>query len=212
VEFADFTTDEAPDDRRQNGTDRPAAEGRRRRFLRSVAEAVLQILMEADVEDMIGAERHTRSAERLNWRKGYRDRTLDTQLGSKQLRIPKQRQGSSFPPFLEPRKTSEKALIAVIQEAWIAGVSMRKVDDLVQVMGPTGISRSQVSTLCQDIDERVGAFLERPIERQRPRPGATWPTSSVPAGRSSASSWTTARTTCSPPWRSQRSTGPSCTR
>jgi transposase-like protein len=99
-------------------------------FLRSVAEAVLQILMEADVEGVIGAGRHERSAERLNWRNGYRDRTLDTRLGPLQLRIPKLRHGSYFPPFLEPRKTSEKALIAVIQEAWIAGVSTRKVSRL----------------------------------------------------------------------------------
>ena len=123
-------------------------------FLRSVAEAVLQILMEADVEGLIGAGRHERSAERLTWRNGYRERTLDTRLGSLQLRIPKLRQGSYFPPFLEARKTSEKALIAVIQEAWIAGVSTRKVDDLVQAMGLTGISKSQVSKLCKEIDER----------------------------------------------------------
>jgi putative transposase len=82
-------------------------------FLRSVAEAVLQMLMEADVEGLIGAGRYERSGERLNWRNGYRDRTLDTRLGPMQLRIPKLRQGSYFPPFLEPRKTSEKALVAV---------------------------------------------------------------------------------------------------
>ena len=94
-------------------------------FLRAVAEAVLQLLMEADVEGLIGAGRHERSPERLNWRNGYRERTLDTRLGSLQLRIPKLRQGSYFPPFLEARKTSEKALVAVIQEAWIGGVSTR---------------------------------------------------------------------------------------
>ena len=137
-------------------------------FLRSVAEAVLQMLMEADVEGVIGAGRHERSAERLTWRNGYRDRTLDTRLGSLQLRIPKLRQGSYFPPFLEARKTSEKALVAVIQEAWIAGVSTRKVDDLVQAMGLTGISKSQVSKLCKEIDERVNAFLNRPIEGEWP--------------------------------------------
>jgi putative transposase len=137
-------------------------------FLRTVAEAVLQMLMEADVESLIGAGRHERSPERLTWRNGYRDRTLDTRLGSLQLRIPKLRQGSYFPPFLEPRKTSEKALIAVIQEAWIAGVSTRKVDDLVQAMGLTGISKSQVSKLCKDIDERVNAFLDRPLEGEWP--------------------------------------------
>jgi putative transposase len=152
-------------------------------FLRSVAEAVLQLLMEADVEGLIGAGRYERSAERLNWRNGHRERTLDTRLGSLQLRIPKLRQGSCFPPFLEARKTSEKALVAVIQEAWIGGVSTRRVDDLVQAprpaaagracgdgssarrsMGLAGISKSTVSKLCKDIDERVSAFLERPLE------------------------------------------------
>jgi len=115
-------------------------------FLRSLAETVLQILMEADVEGMIGAGRYERSGERSTWRNGYRDRTLDTRLGLN-LRIPKLRTGSYFPPFLEARKTTEKALVSVIQEAWIAGVSTRKVDDLVQAMGLSGISKSQVSKL-----------------------------------------------------------------
>lgn len=137
-------------------------------FLRSVAEAVLQLLMEVDVEGLIGAGRYERSGERLNWRNGYRDRTLDTRLGPMQLRIPKLRQGSYFPPFLEPRKTSEKALVAVIQEAWIGGVSTRRVDDLVQAMGLTGISKSTVSKLCKEIDERVSAFLERPLSGDWP--------------------------------------------
>ena len=104
-------------------------------FLRTVAEAVVQLLMEADVEGMIGAGRHERTVERATYRNGYRDRSLDTRLGALQLRIPKLRQGSYFPPFLEPRKTTEKALVAVIQEAWISGVSTRRVDDLVQAMG-----------------------------------------------------------------------------
>src|SRR5438067_1531411 len=91
-------------------------------FLRAVAEAVLQILMEADVEGLIGAGRHERTGDRLNYRNGYRDRSLDTRLGPLSLRIPKLRQGSYFPPFLEPRKTAEKALV-MIQEAWIGGVS-----------------------------------------------------------------------------------------
>jgi len=132
-------------------------------FLRSVAETVLQLLMETDVEGLIGAGRHERSEERTTYRNGYRDRTLDTRLGSLQLRIPKLRQGSYFPPFLEPRKTSERALVAVIQEAWISGVSTRRVDELVQAMGLSGISKSTVSKLCRDIDERVGAFLDRPL-------------------------------------------------
>src|SRR6195952_447878 len=105
-------------------------------FLRSVAEAVVQLLMETDVEGVIGAGRHERTGERTTYRNGYRDRTLDTRLGSLQLRIPKLRQGSYFPPFLEARKTSEKALVAVVQEAWISGVSTRRVDDLVQCPDP----------------------------------------------------------------------------
>ena len=137
-------------------------------FLRSVAEAVLQLLMEADVEGLIGVGRHERSPERLNYRNGYRDRALDTRLGTLQLRVPKLRQGSYFPPFLEPRKVSEKALVAVIQEAWIGGVSTRRVDELVQAMGLSGIGKSTVSKLCKDIDERVTSFLERPLEGEWP--------------------------------------------
>src|SRR5271167_4318257 len=136
-------------------------------FLRAVAESVLQLLMEADVEGLIGAGRHERAADRLNWRNGYRDRTLDTRLGSLNLKIPKLRAGSYFPPFLEARKTTEKALVAVIQEAWIGGVSTRRVDEIAQAMGLSGISKSQVSKLCKEIDERVKAFLERPREGGR---------------------------------------------
>jgi putative transposase len=132
-------------------------------FLRAVAEAVLQLLMETDVEGLIGAGRYERNGERTTWRNGYRERGLDTRLGSLQLRIPKLRQGSYFPPFLEARKSSEKALVAVIQEAWIGGVSTRRVEDLVQAMGLAGISKSQVSKLCKDIDERVNAFLNRQL-------------------------------------------------
>jgi putative transposase len=137
-------------------------------FLRAVAEAVLQLLMETDVEGLIGAGRHERTVERLNYRNGYRERALDTRLGTLQLRVPKLRQGSYFPPFLEPRKVSEKALVAVIQEAWIGGVSTRRVDELVQAMGLAGIGKSTVSKLCKEIDERVGAFLERPLEGEWP--------------------------------------------
>ena len=137
-------------------------------FLRSVAEAVLQIIMEADVEGLVGAGRHERSAERTTWRNGYRDRTLETRLGPLNLKVPKLRTGSYFPGFLEPRKPVEKALVAVIQEAWIAGVSTRKVDDLVQAMGMSGISKSSVSKLCREIDERVGAFLTRTLEGEWP--------------------------------------------
>ncbi len=144
------------------------AKGGEADFPRSVAEAVLQPLMEADVEGLIGAGRHERTGERLNYRNGFRDRAFDTRLGTLQLRIPKLRQGSYFPPFLDARKTSGKALVAVIQEAWVGGVSTRKVDDLVQAMGLTGISKSAVSKLCKEIDERVQAFLERPLAGEWP--------------------------------------------
>ena len=132
-------------------------------FLRAVAEAVLQLLMEHDVEGVVGAGRYERGDGRQTWRNGYRDRELKTRLGALNLRVPKLRQGSYFPGFLEPRRTSEKALVAVIQEAWIGGVSTRRVDDLVQAMGLSGISKSTVSKLCKDIDERVREFLDRPI-------------------------------------------------
>ena len=153
-------------------------------FLRSLAESVLQIIMvgaeRRDVEGVIGAGRHERSSDRTTWRNGSRDRTLETRLGPLSLKVPKLRTGSYFPGFLEPRKPVEKALVAVIQEAWIAGVSTRKVDDLVQAMGMSGISKSSVSKLCArhgsrtdgdpwlTIDERVGAFLGRTLEGEWP--------------------------------------------
>ena len=137
-------------------------------FLRTVAEAVLQLIMETDVEGVIGAGRHERAEGRVTYRNGYRDRPFDTRLGTLNLRVPKLRQGSYFPGFLEPRRTSEKALAAVIQEAWIGGVSTRRVDELVQAMGLTGISKSTVSKLCRDIDERVGEFLNRPLTGEWP--------------------------------------------
>ncbi len=125
-------------------------------FPRAVAEAVLQLLMEHDVEGVIGAGRHERTEGRLTYRNGYRDRELKTRLGSLNQRVPKLRQGSYFPGFPEPRRTSEKALAAVIQEAWIGGVSTRRVDELVQAMGLSGISKSTVSKLCKG----------EPMERQ----------------------------------------------
>ena len=137
-------------------------------FLRAVAEALLQILMEADVEGLIGAGRHERTGDRLNYRNGYRERSPRHPPRIAPAADPKLRQGSYFPPFLEPRKTTEKALVTVIQEAWIGGVSTRRVDELVQAMGLSGISKSQVSKLCKDIDERVNAFLDRPIDGEWP--------------------------------------------
>ena len=138
-------------------------------FLKLIAEAALQRIMDCDVENVIGAARHERSPDRLTYRNGYRERTLETRLGSLELKVPKLRAGPAyFPSFLEPRRTIEKALTAVIQEAWISGVSTRRVEDLVQAMGMSGISKSQVSKLCKEIDERVSSFLERLLEGDWP--------------------------------------------
>ena len=109
-----------------------------------------------------------RSAARLNSRNGYRDRTWDTRAGTVELKIPKLRSGSYFPEFLEPRRTAEKALTAVIQEAYVHGISTRSVDDLVKAPGMSGVSKSQVSRLCSELDEQVGAFLNRQIEGDWP--------------------------------------------
>jgi transposase-like protein len=121
-------------------------------------------LMELEVEARTGVPAGVRSPERLNHRNGYRERAWDTRAGRIDLAIPKLRKGSYLPSFLEPRRTAEKALTAVIQEAYVHGVSTRAVDDLVRAMGASGISKSQVSRLCQEIDERVNAFLSRPLE------------------------------------------------
>ena len=137
-------------------------------FLRELVGAVLQKLMEHDVDNLIGAGRYERSDERATQRNGFRERAFETRLGTLDLKIPKLRKGSYFPGFLEPRRTGERALVAVIQEAWIQGVSTRKVDDLVQAMGMSGISKSQVSALCKDIDSRVNSFLDRPLEGEWP--------------------------------------------
>ncbi len=137
-------------------------------LLRQMIQFVAQRLMDMDVETLCGAGYDVKSAERANSRNGYRDRIWDTRAGSVDLKIPKLRQGSYFPPFLEPRRTAEKALAAVIQEAYVHGVSTRSVDDLVKALGMSGVSKSQVSRLCAEIDERVQAFLGRPIEGDWP--------------------------------------------
>ena len=138
-------------------------------MLRQMVQFMAQRLMELDVEGRCGAAYDEKSpTERLNSRNGYRERTWDTRAGSIELKIPKLRQGSYFPEFLQPRRTAEKALTAVIQEAYVQGISTRSVDELVKSLGMSGVSKSQVSRLCGELDERVGAFLNRPIEGDWP--------------------------------------------
>lgn len=137
-------------------------------LLKQMIQYVAQRMMEMDAESVCAAGYGERSPERLNSRNGYRERLWETRAGSIDLKIPKLRKGSYFPGFLEPRRTAEKALAAVIQEAYVQGVSTRSVDELVKAMGMSGISKSQVSRLCMEIDERVHAFLERPIEGDWP--------------------------------------------
>jgi transposase-like protein len=137
-------------------------------FLKELLAFALQRLMELEAEAACGAGLHARTDERVNSRNGYRERPLETRVGRIDLQVPKLRKGSYFPSFLEPRRIVEKALTAVIQEAYVQGISTRSVDDLVKAMGMSGISKSQVSRLCADIDERVTAFLGRPIEGEWP--------------------------------------------
>jgi len=137
-------------------------------LVRELLAFAAERLMAAEVEQLTGAARGARTPDRTNHRNGYRERGWETRAGRIELAIPKLRKGSYFPAFLEPRRTAEKALTAVIQEAYVHGVSTRSVDDLVKAMGGTGISKSQVSRLCEDIDERVQAFLSRPIEGSWP--------------------------------------------
>jgi len=132
-------------------------------ILREMIGFAAKRLMELEVTELTGAALGQHSKDRLIQRNGYRDRMWETRAGSVELRIPKLRKGSYFPGFLEPRRLAEKALTAVIQEAYIKGVSTRSVDDLVQALGMSGISKSQVSRLCEDIDGRVKTFLSRPL-------------------------------------------------
>src|ERR687890_1275655 len=125
-------------------------------------------VMELEVHACTGAAHGARDPARLEQRNGYRERAWETRAGRIELAIPRLRKGSYFPSFLEPRRTAEKALVAVVQEAYVHGVSTRAVDGLVKALGAGGMSKSQVSRLCADIDTRVNAFLSRPLEGSWP--------------------------------------------
>ena len=144
------------------------AKGSDATFLREMIGFAAERLMELEVGELTGAAHGERSPDRLVQRNGYRERDWQTRAGTVELRIPKLRRGSYFPAFLEPRRLAEKALTAVIQEAYVHGISTRSVDDLVRAMGMECVSKSQVSRLCAEIDERVRDFLARPIEGDWP--------------------------------------------
>src|SRR5215470_17820798 len=131
--------------------------------LREGVRVLTQALMELEVAQHLGAERYQRSPERHGERNGYRDRTWDTRVGTLELRVPRVRDGSFFPGLLEPRKRAERALVATVREAYVQGVSTRRVDDLVKALGLDGISKSQVSRLCEELDTEVERFRTRKL-------------------------------------------------
>ena len=140
-------------------------------FLREALQVLVAGTMDAEVSAQIGAQHSERNPDRLTYRNGYRSRDWDTRVGTMELRIPKVREGSYFPSLLEPRRRSEKALLAVIQQAYVEGMSTRRVDDLVKALGCDGISKSQVSRICRDLDQVVETCLGRPLDA-----GAACPT------------------------------------
>jgi transposase-like protein len=133
-------------------------------FLRDGVQVLSQALLELEVSQHLGAERHERTPTRTGQRNGYRERQWDTRVGTIELAVPRVRDGSFYPSFLEPRKRAERALVAVVQEAYVQGVSTRRVDELVQALGLTGMSKSQVSRLCEELDGEVERFRTRRLE------------------------------------------------
>src|SRR6266852_5350749 len=184
-----------------------------------------QAFMELEVAQHLGAERYQRSPERQGERNGYRDRNWDTREGTLELRVPRVRDGSFFPGLLEPRKRAERALVATVREAYVQGVSTRRVDDLVKALGLDGISKSQVSRLCQELDTEEERFRNRKLDGNYPyvwldatflkvrqdhrvvnmaaraSSGGASPISSAPASRAWHSCWTMPRTRCWRIWR-----------
>jgi len=137
-------------------------------LLREGVRVLAQALMETEVTALVGAERHERSEDRTAYRNGTRVRSWDTRVGTVDLTIPKVRPGSYFPSLLQPRRRAEQALLTVVQEAYVHGVSTRKVDDLVKALGLDGISKSEVSRICADLDPVVEAFRTRPLTGEHP--------------------------------------------
>src|ERR687884_1797067 len=137
-------------------------------FLREGVRLLSQALLELEVSQHLGAARYERTPERRGERNGSRERTWDTRVGSLELKVPRVRDGSYFPSLLEPRKRAERALVAVVREAYVQGVSTRRVDDLVKALGLDGISKSQVSRLCQELDAEVERFRSRQLEGPYP--------------------------------------------
>ena len=141
-------------------------------FLRDGLRVLSEALMELEVTQDVGAERHERTSDRTGQRNGYRERGWGTRVGTIELRVPRVRDGGHFPSLLDPRRRAERALVAVVQEAYVQGISTRRVDELVQALGMAGISKSQVSRLCQALDEEVERFRGRPLAGPYPY---VWP-------------------------------------
>ena len=137
-------------------------------FLRQGVEMLSNMLMEAEVDHQVGAKKHERTGKRNTYRNGYRKRSWETRVGEIELAVPKLRKGSYYPSLLEPRRPAEKALLAVVQEAYLKGVSTRKVDNLLKALGLTGIDKSKVSRICKELDQSVEQFRKRQLQESYP--------------------------------------------